>query len=46
VTDDRFVLAVEADPLGFDASPLTALWGTCGLAEARSVSSSEKGGAR
>jgi hypothetical protein len=33
VTDDRFVLAVEADPAGLDAPGLAALWGACGLTE-------------
>jgi|SRR6185503_2558919 len=33
VTDDRFVLAVEADPAGFDARGLADLWGACGLTE-------------
>ena len=44
VTDDRFVLAVEADPAGFDAHGLADLWGPCGLAE--SLSHSEAGGER
>jgi hypothetical protein len=37
VTDDRFVLAVEADASEFDAGRLARLWEPCGLAEACSV---------
>ena len=34
VTDDRFVLAVEADSAGFDARALAELWDACGVAGA------------